>query len=1687
MVNVESRLEVWKNKLLDLGRRNRLLNYKETSKSTLRITYPDYETLFDSLVRNERPISFPRPPIEDDNPEQENSTGSMIKDEEHVDDYGGIGSLIRTNKKINDLQRVLRGLRNKAKIAIEEQGINILYLCFGFLNWTDDNYTGARTSFTSPLILVPVTLTIESITSPYVITLHEDEIVVNPTLAYKLFSDYGITLPSFDDTIPLDQFFSEVQDLVKEQKWTVSTEVGMSLLSFLKINMYNDLKKHQDTILTNPLVRAIAGDTSALRPIPEEIMAYDFDKNDKPQNVFQIVDADSSQQEAILLAKKGISFILQGPPGTGKSQTITNIIAESLAAGKKVLFVAEKMAALDVVHRRLTAAGLDDFCLVLHSHKTNKRNVLDQLEKVMSLSRRKATLSDEINRKLGNLEYDKQKLNEYAQQVYTNISPLDKTIYEANGIIANLEAYDDMIFSIPNVRSTSRDDYNHHIFLLEQFSKTIGKMTGDFRENPWNGACLPAVTNEFRHDASARKPGLLTAISDAKKAVDDCYAVIHSKFPETIDGMEKTERVFAALEDSEEVPKSWALGCDDRAVEGEIAQGIRVQSQCRNLVKEIEQHYQKLVNVLVLPSAEQFLDEDFQIEQIETVGRMLNYEDPFYRWIHTDLTELRILLSDAKYHYNQFNNTKTSLLQDYEESIFAIDYEDIVKRFKSEYATIFKGFKKSYKDDKKTFLLNSKQIGRKITDAEMRRTLELLQQNAESHNWFREHEAELNKYFGNRVNTNADNFSAVEAQLITVEELRKVAVLLDQLHNITVEYVKNKEELCDCFGNLYNGVATDWPLVQKAWEWALAFRNTIRTEKLGSRFIENVCSSKKFAKACFHQRGIIQEKRIALLKNLQWFEKCFDDPLQFRKTNLDDLFKRAESCLNSLSMLEEWIDYRTSRENCKADGLGEYISVIENDSIPSSDIVPIFKKRFFRLWLDSVLPEYPAVLGFRRKMQEQTIHEFSDLDKTQFTIAKARIKSRLINALPSMDHYTTGIDEISTLKRELAKQRRIMPIRKLFSEIPNLLLTLKPCLMMSPLSVSVFLEAESYKFDVVIFDEASQVYTENAIGAIARGKQVIITGDSKQLPPTNFFQASVSENDYDQDDDEEDIPVFDSVLEEANMLPERTLRWHYRSKHESLIAFSNMTIYKNRLITFPSNLENSKNNGVEYIHVPGGYYDRGGRRGNVIEAKRVAELVFDHIKTRPQRSLGIIAFGEVQQMAIENAISELRLANQQYEEFFSENRDEPFFVKSLENVQGDERDTIIFSIGYAPDASGTFRMNFGPLGKSGGERRLNVAITRAKYNIKLVGSILPADINTEAISTEGPKLLRMYMDYAINGSVVLARELDEEAEESDTSFEDAIYDFLDSKGYRLSTRVGCSEYRIDIGVKHPSLSDAYVLGIECDGASYHSAQTARERDRLRQEILENMGWTIYHIWSSDWIKDPIAEGDKLVEAIEKAITSYNEKKQGLSTQQEEQEEQETSEEYVQLAKKTYEDTVIDYGFTYNKTETNYSFRDMSRGGYGYMNLGDCLLKVINNEYPVHYELLCQRVAGLLGNEKATVKVRREVDSALRRRNDYVRKGDFFLPRTYKEIPVRLPNERRIEHISIEELAKAEYAILRTLVGTTRKALIDETARVYGFSRTGPKINAAMGDAIDWLIRERYIEEIDNKLRTIERR
>ena len=1027
MANIDTKYEVWKNKLLDLGKRNRLLNYRDTARSNVKIEYPDCGTLWDMFVKNETPLVFPF--ATEDNEEYENEFEANVE----------------TNKNISDLQKALRNLRNKAKTAMEEQGVNVLYLSFGFLKWTESE--NSDQIFTSPLVLVPATLTIESIKSPYTLTLHEDEIILNPTLVYKLENDFGITLPAFEDIEDIDDFLNEIKSKTSLKNWSISRDVGLSLLSFLKINMYSDLNKHKDTIIENPIVRAISGDATAISKIPEEISNYDFDKKEKPIDVFQVVDADASQQDAILMAKKGVSFVLQGPPGTGKSQTITNIIAESLADGKKVLFVSEKMAALDVVYRRLAGAGLDDFCLVLHSHKANKKSVLEQLGKVLDLSQKKVTLSDEAYHKLDSLQADKDKLNDYANQVYAIIDPLGKSIYEANGIVANLDTYEDFIFSIDDIRNVTKEQYNKYAYILSQFATTIGKMSDDYKTNPWRGSSLSAVSNEFRHDVTARVNALLPKIKEFDNEFAQNLKELHLEVPHTLNNAKNIIELLNCASAAYSIPSEWILTDEIQPLYDEIEECIKLKAQLISLTNELVNAYTSVTsNESLAPTSniELLTSQTLLEEEKHSLTSFVLTQTPYSYWSIQKMTEITDFLNTARNTAERIDTLKSDLLKKYEPSVFDLDYHAILARIKTEYTSFTKVFKKSYKQDKKSILLHHRDIVKKITDEEMLSLVEKLRGIDEAKQWYKDNAYILNGLFGEGVVSEDSNYSLLEKQVAAYNVINSALSTIDKMIAIHHEIGDKEELLQKHYKFLYDGILSNWDSIRESLDWAISFKNQIDKVGVSETFIKLVCQGGDFIQLCKASKEKLEDLKGNISSDYIWFISNFDNPEFFDDMTFINLQKRFNACMNGLSLLEEWIDYNSARTKCIDGGLGDFIRVVEEHNIPVQSIYPIFKKRFFRLWLDAVLPEYPAVLNFRRKSQETTIGEFASLDKVQFEIAKARIKGKLINDLPSLEHFTNGVDEISILKRELSKQRRIMPIRRLFKAIPNLLLTLKP-------------------------------------------------------------------------------------------------------------------------------------------------------------------------------------------------------------------------------------------------------------------------------------------------------------------------------------------------------------------------------------------------------------------------------------------------------------------------------------------------------------------------------------------------------------------------------------------------------------------------------------------------------------------
>lgn len=1821
---LHKRIETWKKLLLDFGKRNRLINFKEGKRSNVRITAPSYDTLFDHIAVREKELQFPYARKTSIDDEGEETYDVVIKGD------------VETSKPIGDLQKTLKVLRYRANTSIEEQGINTLFLAFGLLQWTERE--DSEQTLSSPIVLVPVKLIIEALTSPYKLVPHEDEIVVNPTLLHKLDNDFGIKLPEFDGSQDdITNYLDTIEQIISKKGWKIERCVHLTNLSFLKINMYKDLERNEEKLNSNPVIAAIAREHEPIQA-PEGLNEFDHDKDVRPIDTFQVVDADSSQQDAVLLSKQGVSFVLQGPPGTGKSQTITNIISEAIAEGKKVLFVSEKMAALQVVYNRLVSVSLGDFCFTLHSHKANKKEILRELANSISIDRRKVT--DEALAQLHNLERKRADLNEYQQELHTPCSGLNKTIFEINGRLAKLSDTPDVIFKIEDVDKVTSQELDDRIYLLRELSKTIGKRSEDYAENVWRNSTIKFLSNELRHDIDSNISTLLPLLSDAEHIFDECRTKLDISIDQSADGLDLLIKILEVAQNSPLIPVQWIsdanvsqllgdanryraqrekierlqkeLGnayngkffdCDGALSKRQLAEKIgvlleevksdsahelaenapRIRSELSGNIEEADAIYRKACDI-----ADAFginKPSDFaQIKKLYEISKAVAESadiTPADKWFEANsLREVQQSLSACILLHKELASAKQTLLQTCDKEIFTQDFYPMLQRFRSDYASFLRVLKGDYRRDMrmlKQYLSNGTKLTYKNA-LELLNSLKIIADKTKGiENNREQYIADYGQYY-NGLETRWDtlqealnlcqsvvsatdsvpaklrNLYADKSLLIdaiggfnslceqyhpdslqdeitalltlpiddntpceqVISEGKKVGLLLEEfiaqydalrkLRRDSPNYdelledlnklafiqtesnclIEQRESLSKRYYAYYANEETDWDKMIDALQFAKTFKEVVYECRLSDKFVQKVCADKESVMLCQIKLSALRSIATAIDKPLKWCISLFDDSEPFRTHSFAKLADRLTACKNKKHLLEEWVDYCANKQKCGAAGLSPYIAEFEAKAVKTDLLVDVYLKRFYRLWLDAMLPQFPAVLNFRGRIQEQTINEFRQLDKAQFKIAQARVRERVVSRIPDFNAVTSTRDEIGILKRELNKQRRLKPLRKLFMEIPNLITALRPCFMMSPLSVSVFLEAQSYDFDLVIFDEASQVHTEDAIGAIMRGKQVIIVGDTQQLPPTNFFASSLNDEDFDTDEDDDtknnDAGAYDSILEEAvTVLPERSLRWHYRSRHEHLIAFSNIKIYNGSLITFPASVEKAPDCGVEYIHVSDGVYDRSGKRNNVIEARKVADLVFEHFRKYPNRSLGVVTFSEAQQNAVDAALRQKRYQNAAYEHYFVEDKEEPFFIKNLENVQGDERDTIIFSIGYAKDPHGIMYMNFGPLSRDGGYRRLNVAITRAKYNVKLVGSIVPTDIDIEKTSAEGVKLLRSYIEFAQNGVAALEKELTFSNEVTfDSPFEESVYDFLQSQGYNVATQVGCSGFRIDMAVKHPVHSGRFVIGIECDGATYHSSRTARERDRLRQTVLEDMGWTIYRIWSTDWIKDQRTEEQKLVAAVEKALGRAVE----INTPEEDAQIVETPTDAIIIEEPAEipVETQKGYGFIeYQQADISACRSELSQDE-------DIIKKVIEIEQPIHFEELCRRVAPLYGNQKATSRIRNEVKWAFKYHlSDVIKQeNDFITMVDFDNLQVRIPSStdgyiRPIANISNDELALAMNTIVEHSYGITPEDLFIETARVFGFKRTGENIVSSLRRVYNGMLTNGQFKEVDGKV------
>ena len=1544
------KLEKWANLLLDTGKRNNLINFRDTKASTVEIVLPNVDELFEK-VDSVASFEVFDPKITDD--EEENYSDVLFpevdqsKDEEerksdkfnretYVNTYASRikrnNQILLYNANVNPVNAI-KNIDKKARAYTEETGVNVAYIAFGFVCWKESEHS--QYVFKAPILLAPITFYNESAISPWFVKMTEDDVVVNPTFNFKLDTEHGMKMPEYEEE-GFSAYMDKVEKQVHKLGWTVIRECKIGIFSFLKMNMYKDIKDHLDAILQNNNVRMLLGESYEMQGISIE------DGKHYLQNplieLHNVVDADSSQIEAIEMAKAGVSFVLQGPPGTGKSQTITNIIAECIYDGKKVLFVSEKQAALNVVYDKLRKAGLEEFCLELHSYKANKKDVIANLCKTLRAA--KTGVSEKSEQVIESKSKSQIELDAYEIEIHKPREVINKTLYQLYNSYAACRKVAEVKISIPDINQKGDGYLRHAVDLLSQYVDFIPSIGYQYKNNPWYGYINQDTSYQMRED------------------MKECIC-------ETIEAMEEYISLQSLVEEK------YNITCNTFSQ-------VTVWENYFRLASESD---------ILTPA---FLKKSkclYLLEQLTDMDRLGN-----------EIISIRNLINSQ-----------------YDSDIYRLDASDAYKKLTRQFTNRFGRF-------------FSSEYRKLISDIR------------------------INKKDGKKP---------------SYQEAVQLMNHLSAFHEKSDDFHLMETPIKEVLGVGYIGIDSDWQTIHKQVNQLKELLDQgIRFGKIEVFSISDYEKNRSNFSSIVEK---IEKLRTGCQKNIDILSKSFDKNI-FDVENVEFciVLDKLKLCLMEYDKIDNWCRFSSLLYEMSQKQLVGYVDAAIEANIPQKDIVAVYQRNFYRQWIDYIQHSTPILSTFNRVAHDKHVKNFIQQDEIQFAISKAQIKSELSAKRPSLDFISSG-SAVSVLLREGEKKRKQKSIRLLIEETGDLVQLIKPCFLMSPLSVSTFLNSDSVKFDVVVFDEASQIFPQDAIGAIYRGKQLIVVGDSKQMPPSNFFNATVDIDDSDEETG--DITDFESILDLCStVFPQLRLRWHYRSKYEQLISFSNKNFYDNDLITFPSSVTDRQGIGVDYYYANGIFDHKS--RNNRKEAEFIVDLIYQNIEKYPNRSLGVVAFSVSQQDLIEKLLSKKRQEDPTKEFFFRQDVAEPFFIKNLETVQGDERDTIIFSVAYAKDSNGRLMHNFGPLNRVGGERRLNVAVTRAKINIQLVTSIHYTDIDLKRTNAEGAKLLREYLDYAENGGIALERTVSVNPfEQFDSEFEMEVCDFLREKGFEVDTQIGCSNFRIDLGLKKPGTSN-YVLAIECDGATYHSSKNARDRDRLRQQILEGMGWNFYRIWSTDWFKNTVVEKGKLLEVAQKAVNDGN----GnviLNSKNREKTNDESNEVFEEEVNEKH------FEFPRYKEANLYEVYNVSN------NFQNFIKQVLQVEAPLSEEWLLKRIPWMFGREKVTSVVQREYESRMYgcSRNGIIRRNGFLYLPDMKDFVMRVPadrdSKRDIKYICKEELAAGMLVIIKQNISVDREGMYRFMAKELGFQRITDSILAKLDDALELL--GSIVDVIDNSI------
>jgi very-short-patch-repair endonuclease len=1668
-----SGLENLRTRLLDLTLRNQLVNFRHSKTNSLRIVDELPNKLIEYLLNDKEmqfkaiPEPLPGQLIKQKYIKIEKETGKQIKlqnkptatkwakhlgfdtsfevpsdsvesiEKKHAD------RLIQTLLFSHELETRLKKLRQKAETVIEEAGTNILYIAFGFLEWFENN--DIEEPRLAPLFLLPVRLNKgkldkETHTFSYTLQYSGEDIYSNLSLREKLKKDFGLALPELDENTQPEAYFNLVLDLIKTNKptWCLRRFITLTLLNFSKLLMYLDLDPQRwpekNSITEHPIISMFFGSQN-IHEIPLANRNGDEYSIDDIANIHSdfplIDDADSSQHSALIDVVKGKNIVIEGPPGTGKSQTITNLIAACMASGKRVLFVAEKQAALEVVKRRLDKAGLGSFCLELHSHKSQKSRILDEVDKrIKSINhfRKPSDIDADIER----YEELKSKLKEYVELINQPWKNTNKTIHE---IFAKATRFRQLLSKNP--QQFHPEGYNGDIFTpvaqrqcegqIAVYSDVCGIFKDYFKTNlsiqnhPWFGVqntnlqifdfdrigsfltkwqrylikiySLKTPISKFFNCETDKIP---TTIIEYKKFADDLQKIPFLEGNELLDLLprlnkenifevekylelfENIHKKLGTLTDlikgnlvgdptiGNRITKAMAQLCilkDSSLKFDDISQLSKRMKHLLNYAKPIEEIIQNIQNALSndanfylnlsmngLTELKTFIDilsslkieywnlrdEIFENDELdivlpkikkdlESLCDLYNELNEYYVMNRLpeqcDLIDLRSTFQTAgilkwlkpKWRFarkkllNYSSNPKNKYNTLIDHLGDAIYFADVLSNFteNKEYhkllGTKIKGLETDldsivelrawYKLVRKTYGVGfgpKVVLGNEIISlpSEIAKAIHILHQQgikekieliqneikylcgifvADSNiqnndtSLFGEngiitlliksmeqgvYEAN-NTFFGKLITISeasslAQTVMVLQKDISVWQELHFVERYLDGKLNLSLNDTSGRQTSLIIakntihFVRYFQSLKPDSIIISKV--------NSIPNAKIIDQLrsigekIQSLLESQ--AKSFSHFKGI------ASLNENYWFNQS--------DNKIINIIKRNNAALSKQQDLQHWLDYIREQQRCSELGFKSIVEAVENNKLPFPKILTAFYAGMYDKIAREIFEEIPSFMRFSGQSHASIRNQFKEYDIKLIGLQCENIAWKLdqIQVPPGNIGGRVGeYTELFLIRNECGKKRRQLPVRKLIERAGQALIALKPCFMMSPMSVAQYLSPGNLNFDVIVMDEASQIKPEDALGAIARGSQLVIVGDPKQLPPTSFFDR------IGYDEDEDDMSVLEdseSILDAAMpIFPLRRLRWHYRSQHQSLIAFSNHFFYDNDLMIFPAPYEKTDEYGIRYKRVQNGIFVN---RKNIEEAKIVALAARTHLLNKSQETLGIVAMSSEQRNILEAAIESLAKKDPLFQIALEKDqqKSESLFVKNLENVQGDERDIIFISMTYGPEEpGGRVFQRFGPINSNTGWRRLNVLFTRSRKRMHVFSSMGSQDILNTGY---GVKAMRDFLAYSETG--ILHGLNDKTNRSPDSDFEISVAQALKKEGFDCTPQVGIAGFYIDIAVKDPGNPSRFLIGIECDGATYHSAKSVRDRDRLRQDILERLGWQIRRIWSTDWFKNP---------------------------------------------------------------------------------------------------------------------------------------------------------------------------------------------------------------------------------------